>query len=216
MKKVIAAFILFLGMSNVPTNLFALEANNNQGKKGVTEIFKIKGCEDGDLVAFTGPSTGLFNNFPRGIKPLDETKLATAQGLFTKIRNSSNEVVGVGSELEEIGSDAEGLYVKTDWTLKIPGRGALFATEVERVNKLLEAFDDMKKKGEQKRSFDPPLYIATTVPGTGSIIGGTGEFSGAGGSFKEINEFRYITLSPGSICADITLEVTFSNVKDKK
>jgi hypothetical protein len=82
-----------------------------------------------------------------------------------KLRNDSGKVIGLASRVTR---DGDAPY--TDWTLMLPARGALFLTA---------AGADATPAAAAADGADAP------PPMLGDVAGGSGEFSGIGGSFRE-------------------------------
>ncbi len=147
-----------------------------------------------DLVSVThGGQIGLAP-FPPGIRslagtPVERTLLFTAQ-----LRNEHGELVGIASELEvfpQTPMTPETVW-QTWWTVVIPGRGALFAYQQERLTPAVATvMAAVRETGEDWRGeLRDQNTVGPSADGQGIIVGGTGEFADARGAFLEIGTLR--------------------------
>jgi hypothetical protein len=183
-------------------------ASNGDAKKPHTEVFIVNQSTSAgfDTLSVTLGPGSFIAPFPPGTPLLTEPALATAFASDFKVRDASGAPVGVGSELEEI--DFTTLISKSNWTVVIPGRGTIFGAQKEQVAPLFAIVNDMVARGVFEQTFDPPLVIVTTVPGSGTIIGGTGEFEGAKGTMVETDQLEFISLITGTLT--VTDSVAFN------
>ncbi|MCP3961663.1 MAG: hypothetical protein GY719_27805 [bacterium] len=166
---------------------------------------------DNALALTTGPGNFLAG-LPAGIGLLDDPAIQNGLAALAKVSDENGDVIGFASELIDI--DFVQQVTATDWTVVIPGRGTLFLTTAEDVAPLLAIVEDMVATGELERVFDPPLVNVNTVPGTGFIVGGTGEFEGAEGTFREIDIVFSLSLITGELVVTDILEVNFDDDDD--
>jgi hypothetical protein len=78
------------------------------------------------------------------------------------------------------------------------------------VSPFFDEIADMVSSGDPAdlvRSWDPPLTIVTTVPGTGRIIGGTGEFDNARGVWRETQALHELDLIERTLVETLSFEV---------
>ena len=182
-------------------------ASSSDAKKLRTDVFVVHQSNSAgfDSLSITlGPGT-FIAPFPAGTPLL--TELPTGFASDFKVRDTSGTVVGVGSELEEIHPAT--LVSDSNWTVTIPGRGTIFGAQQENVAPLFAIVNDMVSRGVFEQTFDPPFEIVTTVPGSGSVIGGTGEFAGAQGTMVETDKLYFISLITGTLTVDDTVEFTW-------
>jgi len=160
-----------------------------------------------DAVALTHSGKLPFAAFPRSIALFAEPAIDRGLALLVRLRNAAGEVIGFASELEvhpagrAFGDD---VAWKTDWTVVLPGRGALFLHQQERSGELGRTLlEQVRATG---RPWQGDVAFQTSAgpgpQGRGIIVGGTGEFAGAAGGFLEID--RVTRLTP-----DGALEGTF-------
>ena len=145
-----------------------------------------------DIFALTDGGFVFIEQIPEGITSLVGTPAEDLLMLGAFIRNEDDEVVGIGSELEEFHRPltAAGTHDAV-WTLMISGRGSLIAHELEETSKETRAFL------EEIRAMDGPWSGEHVAAGTigpaenrmGVIVGGTGEFAGAQGYMTEENVY---------------------------
>ncbi|MDH3973029.1 MAG: hypothetical protein OEV42_02005 [Deltaproteobacteria bacterium] len=206
--------ISFIAISLLSTSAWALESTQTINEKGqVVETFYASA--DPHLIALTGGPTALLAPFPSSVQYLIEPNVVDGLAVLVKVTDSSGEVVGFAAELEHFTVDATGnLTAAVDWIFKVPGRGTLMVKETESHAMLVSIVEDMVANGETERYIDPPIKVQTTVPGTGKIVGGVGDFEGLTGTFKEYNEFTYMNIANGTIGVNLTLEVTYDDNQD--
>jgi hypothetical protein len=138
-----------------------------------------------DLVALTSPPGGFFTTFPQGIPTFDAPKLDNSYIFVVTMRDVHNNVVGFASEQELV--DLVNNESKTSYTVTLPDRGTLMLTQRESFQVLIDAVNDMVADQEFVRVFNPPLVVISTIPGTGKVVGGSGEFEGRVGVWQDIN-----------------------------
>jgi hypothetical protein len=127
--------------------------------------------------------------------------------VLAKVRDAGSEVIGFASELEE--ANLVTAVSDTVWTLMLPGRGTLHLSQQEDLAPLLDIALEMLVAGELEASFDPPLEFVNTI-GTGVIVGGTGEFEHARGTFRELGTLYGVSLvGERPLVARVVLEVNF-------
>ncbi|HKL62591.1 MAG TPA: hypothetical protein VJ883_04435 [Woeseiaceae bacterium] len=127
---------------------------------GRTEGFRIQIPEDRVLRA--AAVSAATPTVPPGVSLPAGTGDGEAE--IYKLRNDSGKVIGLASRVAG-GGDAP----YTDWTLMLPARGALFLSAADA--------DTSPAAAPAGADAPPPLL--------GDVAGGSGEFSGIGGSFRE-------------------------------
>lgn len=216
MKTIAQLVFSMIFLCLISSNVWALESTQTINEDGqIVETFYHS--SNPHLIALTGGPAGLLAPFPPSVQYLSEPNIADGLAVLGKITDSSGEVIGFATELEYFSVDAVGtLTAAVEWVFKVPGRGTLMVAQTESPAALLSIIGDMVANGETERSFDPPIKVETTVPGTGRVVAGVGEFEGLTGTFKEFNEFIYLNIADGSIEADFVFEVTYDKkIKDK-
>jgi hypothetical protein len=208
-------FVSLVIMSLLSSNVFALGSNQSINEDGqIVETFHLNAEQH--LIALTGGPSALLQPYPSNIQNLYESNIADGLAVITKFTDSSGEVVGIASELEHITTDSTGnVTADVQWTLKIPGRGTVVVTQTENFTALIALATDIIINGEVARYLTPPLTTVTTVPNSGKIIAGLGEFEGISGSFQETNAITYLNVVDGTIGVDITLQITYDYDKNK-
>ena len=139
-----------------------------------------------DTVAFT-EGRDFPNHVPPEITQLAGTELEAALICVMKLRDSSGNVVGFGSELEvrpdpTISRDPIDCY----FTIVLPGRGAFVLYQLKRNRKASYVVD------REARPEPRDLY-PTCGPAEGDrsvILAGTGEFAGVTGSHYQIMQIN--------------------------
>ncbi len=145
-----------------------------------------------DKVAIGTPPGGFFTPFPAEIPTFDAPVLQDTYLFAVTMHDLDGNVVGFATE-QEI-ADLVINEGKTTYTVTLPGRGTLMLSQTESFQVLMDAVNDMIADGVYVRSFDPPLVRVLTLPGTGKVVGGSGEFEGAVGIWHEIGIVNEIDL----------------------
>lgn len=180
-------------------------AQANHVLAGTTESFYFSGATD--TIATTSAPGGLFGPFPAGIPVFDEPLLANGFLIAFKIYDENNNLVGFGTEQEVI--DFENALSDSTYMLTLPGRGTLMLKHTEDFTVYFAEIDDMVADEDYIRVFDPPLPAVTTVPQSGKIVGGSGEFAGAKGKMKEIDMLYEVNLTDQMVDVDAEIRVKF-------
>jgi hypothetical protein len=176
------------------------------GNPPTVEVFKYSSVDD--LIATTSdPNNAILAPWPAGIVPLAEPEIVNGGLIATKIRDQNGQLIGFGTEQEVI--DFVNAGALTTYTLTLPGRGTLVLQQTEDFGPLFAEIFDMIGDGEFVRSYDPPFEVLTTKPGTGRILGGTGEFAHAKGTWTELDIVNEFDLINRTFDIDCVLEVTF-------
>lgn len=157
-----------------------------------------------EFIALSMAPGGLFALQPSGIPALPP-ELAEGFLLGFTFYDEQEQVVGFGTEQEVL--DFEQATGQTTYTLTIPDRGTLMLRQEEEFAYLLEEVADMVASEELIRTYNPPLVNVHTVPGSGWIVGGTGEFDFAFGLMREYSIVRQLDLTTGQHDLGIILQV---------
>ena len=177
----------------------------NEGGE-IVESFFLESPRDGIAVTHSGKMP--LGVFPPGAQRFSEPAIERGFALFAKVRNANGEVIGVAAELEvhpESGNIlTDDIVWQTEWTVVIPGRGVLFLHQEEHSGELGPKV--LKPVLETGKPWEGDWTVQTTSgPGPGGrglVVGGSGEFAGASGSFVEIDRVTKLT-------TDGVLEGTF-------
>ncbi|WP_099023726.1 hypothetical protein [Mycolicibacterium palauense] len=173
--------------------------------------------EPGDIVAITHDGNKPVPPFPDDIATFDADSLSSGMALVTKVRNADDEIVGFAVEQEEVTADSSvmrgRMRMYTSWTLTLPGRGTIFMYEIEDGSKFAREVVIPALTGVREFQADgEPYYFVTTdgpnPDGTGQIIGGTGDFAGISGHFRELSWLRSFT-SDGAMTGRFALELVY-------
>lgn len=168
-----------------------------------------------DAVAVTSGPGQFIAPTPPGIPLFLEPAIQSGFAALVKVRDTSGTVVGFATELAEIFLDPiTGITTQTAWTVLVPGKGSLFLAQGEDANAGFALIAAMLNDGVFERSFDPPVQLITTIPGTGKVIGGTGDFKGAEGTFFEEDNVNFISLIQGVLDIDELLVITLEDDDD--
>ncbi len=186
--------------------LFARSIDHSERSRRALESFP-SGAEvqwffldvPGHEVALTHGGIVPMPPFPDGIPPLAEPNIRLGLGLITKLRDVTDEVVGFATELEAA-SPATSLWegrIMTDtfWTVAVPGRGTLFLHETEDNWDLVTriALPARLLRRDWTGEWTNVNTVGPRPDGRGTVIGGTGEFASASGSFIEVGRLRRFT-----------------------
>lgn len=145
---------------------------------------------------------------PADVALLDDPALGGSAIFLFKLRDSSGNVVGYGSEQEvhQIDDKRNTKFVwATTWTLTLPGRGTLFLEQIESGAQMLDKIK-FPESGVWTGDISVQETVGPRADGRGRIVGGTGEFEGRAGSFVEINRIRKLARDM-SVNPDIGVEV---------
>ncbi len=178
---------------------------------GTTEYFFI--VEATDILAFTHPGVSELPRKPADIGALSEPGLSKMFAVMGKLRDVNGELIGVASELIDERPEHDlsvGVFSKdTVWTLVISGRGSLYLSQIEDNGPVV--FDFIEPNVRSGESWTGEFVFTPTIgPGAdrlGMIVGGTGEFEGAMGTF--IETVRITRFEPNGT-SDAVLELKVS------
>ena len=145
-----------------------------------------------DQLAITGPPNSIWTPFPVGIPELSQPGLEDGYFFSFTMRDIHDDVVGFASEQEIV--DLINNESDTTWTVTVPTRGTLIMTQRESFQVLIDEIDDMVANQDLVRVYNPPLIELLTIPGTGKVAGGTGDFANAGGVMIELGVIYEIDL----------------------
>lgn len=138
----------------------------------------------GDVISVTHGGAIDLPLYPEGISAL-EPELAPDFVLTAKLRNSDGKIIGLASEIEHFPNGKDGDW-QAWWTVVIPGRGSLLGYEIERVPaEHHEAFAAAARGRDWTGRATGRVAAGPSPSGDGVIVGGTGEFAGAIGTFSE-------------------------------
>lgn len=168
------------------------------------ETFTLSSSQD--FLALTSAPGGLFAPYPADIPTLP-AEIADGLLVAGTFRNQNGEVIGFGTEQEVL--DFPNLQTATTYTITIPGRGTLMLEQLEDISWLVAEVNDMVASQEFVRAYDPPVVLVNSIEGTGRVIGGTGEFSGAKGSVREIGTLHELNLITLQHDLDVDVQVLF-------
>lgn len=152
-----------------------------------------------DAFALTSATGGLLAPFPSTIDTFDEPEISEGAFVGTKVLDRCGNLIGFGSEQQLL--DTQTALADTTYTITLPDRGTMLASQEENFAPIFGEINDMVANQEFVRSYSPPLTVVTTSFGSGELLGGTGEFADQKGFMIEINFISEINLLDGS--ADI-------------
>jgi|GEM_PF-1392154 len=178
----------------------------------MTISFFIEGAED--IVAITHSGAMPLKQLPADIQPLQPTPAGHSLGLIAKVRDGDGAVIGFASELEDfpiVDEFNDKNVWDTYWTVVINGRGSLLLYEKESLGPEVGSIfsETHKRTDDWTGNLVHASNVGPAPSGLGVIVGGTGEFSGADGTFEEIGTLRRFT-PDGDIDASIELRVKYT------
>jgi hypothetical protein len=196
---IVAGLVLnpFVKAARLATPITTLGASGH-----VVETFTIRAPED--IVAVTHNGSNIIDPRPSGIALFDEPALQSGLLLIAKIRNARGEIVGVAVESEATDAASNPLLgrmrMNTDWTILLPARGTIFATQIEDAGAVgREILPSVVLDRGWNGQAD---FVSTAGPdasGRGVIVGGTREFHGAAGAFVEISHLTHMSRARGGV-----------------
>ncbi len=150
----------------------------------------------GDVLSLTHGFAGGIGPMPDAITTLENSTISDMLAFTGRIRDRDGNLVGLASELE-IFPDANGIRPdmtwKTDWTVTTP-QGTLFMHENERIPAAhLPAFETVAGGEAWTGSLPAQVSVGPHPSGRGVIVGGTGLYAGATGTFVEKVDLRGLT-----------------------
>ncbi len=179
------------------------------GPSGTVSYF-IEG--PGDILAVTHGKQVSIAAYPPGIPDLAGTPVGDTLLLLALLRDAGGAVVGIASELEHFPTlpVEPGTRWNTYWTLVVPGRGTLYACQQEALSAaLVAAFGEAAGRGDWHGLIRKQNTVGPGADRLGRIVGGTGAYAGAGGTFAEVGELRAIR-TDGTLEATLELRFDFS------
>jgi hypothetical protein len=150
----------------------------------------------GHEVALTHGGLVPMAPFPPGIATLSEPNVRGGLLLVTKLRDATGDVIGFATELEALSPEtslAQGrIATDTFWTVVVPGRGTLFLHQTEDNWNLLTriALPALLLRRDWTGDWTHVNSVGPRPDGRGAVVGGSGEFAGARGSFIEVGRLR--------------------------
>jgi hypothetical protein len=138
---------------------------------------------------------------------LTEPALRNSFVLGAKLKDADGQTIGLATELEYLLPDSDipagRLRNQSVWTLYAPGRETIVFDETENQDEF--ATNVVKPVLETGVPWSGDITFTTTVPGSGSIIGGSGEFAGVTGTAIELAHIR--RLDPAARVMEATTEL---------
>jgi len=175
----------------------------------VVESFFFKSPDDGIALTHSGHLPVAIG--PPGVIPLSEPAIDRGFALVLNVHDSHGEIIGFAVELEvhpEGDMLAEDLRWDTEWLLVIPGRGILILHQQEHSGELGPKVIDtiVNSAADWTGDWTVQTTVGPQPDGRGVVVGGTGEFDGAQGSFIEIDHLTRFTVD-GMMVGDFELRV---------
>lgn len=138
---------------------------------------------------------------PDGIKPLKDLALIKGFLNLAELRDDGDVIVGLGSQVETLTFDSRPppisdlVNANTDWTLTFQDRGVLFLGQKEGGRDIPKRNHEAEETGHVWRGEDEFNHtVGPILPSApdkqdamGIVHGGTGEFEGVVGVFREYN-----------------------------
>jgi hypothetical protein len=196
-SAVAGAVIALLVFANLPgyANPRTVPLMSEGAGGAATESFYFRSPEDGIAVTHAGRLPVVIA--PPGVVALSEPAIDRGFALILNVHDANGEIIGFAAELEvhpEGDMLAQDLRWETDWVLVIPGRGMLILNQQEHSGELgPRVINTIRETGSDwVGDWTVQTTVGPLANGRGVIVGGTGEFAGARGSFIEIDHLtRY-------------------------
>ncbi|MDY6999095.1 MAG: hypothetical protein SW019_21075 [Actinomycetota bacterium] len=178
--------------------------------------------QPGDILAITHDGNKPVPPYPDDIPTFDAASLSRGMALVAQVRNSAGDVVGFAVEQEEVTPDSSILQGRmrmyTTWTLTLPGRGTIFLYQIEDGRDFAREIVVPALTGVREFHADgEPYYFVTTAgpnpDGTGQIVGGTRDFAGISGTFRELSWLERFT-TEGQMTGRFALELVYELPSD--
>ncbi len=150
-----------------------------------------------DALSFThGFSTGLMR-IPEQIENFENSPLSPMIAATFRLRDKGGNLVGIASELEifpdELGPRPD-ISWKTDWTITTSA-GSIYIHQDERVPAVhIPAFAQLMEGKNWEGSLMGQISSGPHASGRGIIIGGTGVYAGASGTFVEKVDLQALSI----------------------
>ncbi len=158
----------------------------------------------GDILALTHDGRLPMPLVPDGMRSLKDTGIDRQVGVMMLLRDESQNIVGLGSELEILSEDLGPFDVY--FTIVVPNRGAIFIEEVKTyVNPDAAAIiDEVTRTGEPWTGHLPIIGTCGPSPERrGVIVGGAGLYAGVTGTMRQIMNFsRFEADRSVSLCCE--------------
>ncbi len=134
--------------------------------------------------------------------------------------NGSDAPTAIGSQVETVALDSNPLRrdvrAHTTWTIMIPDRGTLFLAQKEGGPDIGRLQIAAQKQGQPWRGEEKINHTLGPVEGgRGLVLGGTGDFEGVVGVFREFNSFTMVP-AEGDLEGAADLEITFVRARPAK
>jgi hypothetical protein len=175
----------------------------------LTESFIFRSPEDGIAVTHSGDLP--MAAWPPGIGLFSEAAIERGLVIIARVRNTEGAIVGFAVEYEVHPPGdmlTEDLRWDTDWVVVLPGRGMLALYQWEHSGELGPKV--IRHTRTTGKDWIGDWTVQTTVgprdDGQGIIVGGTGEFAGATGTFVEIDRVTRFT-TDGALMGEFELRV---------
>jgi len=164
---------------------------------------------------FAGGAGGIGRT-PSAITSLENSVISNMLAFTARIRDRDGNLVGLASELE-IFPDDKGirpdLTWKTDWTITTP-EGTLLMYQYEGMPAAhLPAFASVAAGENWTGSLPGQTSVGPHPSGRGVIVGGTGIYAGATGTFIENVDLRGLT-TEGGIFGVMSLQIYLDKKPD--
>lgn len=221
MRHFCSALTIMAGLGLVVVTGCSTGLDSDKTKRETTSYFI---DVPADFIALTHGGTLPLKMNPAGIMSLENSPISNTLALTARLRDKDGRLVGITSELEDFATaggkappkGAEPVW-DTYWTVLIAGRGSLYLHEKESLGPTVgHIFSEARKnKQDWTGSHKESSTVGPLPDRNGEIIGGTGAFYGASGTFQEIGTLKKFT-GDGQIEARIELRLELDPRKNGK
>lgn len=219
MPKLYSVRTILIGLVVVAVAGCSMGSDANKAKRETISYFIEVPA---DFISLTHGGKLPLKISPAGILSLENSPISNTLALTTRLRDKEGRLVGITSELEDfavagrapVAKGAEPVW-DTYWTLVVAGRGSLYLHEKESLGPTVGRIfaEARKRKQDWVGSHNEPSTVGPLPGRNGEIIGGTGAFYGASGTFREIATLKKFT-QDGQIEAQVELRLELDQRKN--
>ncbi len=171
----------------------------------------------GDTLSLTHGFSGSLKRIPEYIVSLENSSLSNMIGLIARIRDKDGKLAGLASELEIFPDDIgprPGMGWRTHWTITTP-EGSLLVYETERIPMAhIPPFASVIAGNDWTGAIEADVSSGPHPSGRGVIVGGTGIYADASGTFIERVELRKLT-TKGEMVGSMYLQFYFDHDENR-
>lgn len=195
----------------------ALPPSVNMADVNTADVLEFRVEIPGDILSLTHGFSGSLKRIPENVASLENSSLSNMIGLIARVRDKDGKLVGLASELEIFPDDIgprPGMKWDTHWTITTPV-GSLLIYEIERIPMAhIPPFASVIAGNDWAGAIAADVSSGPHTSGRGVIVGGTGIYAGASGTFIERVELRKLT-TKGEMAGSMYLQFYFDHKENK-